>query len=71
MFIRHQFAPYVIPMQGAYVDQYGPSAWTPSMHTPAPTPHGRNDYTGSPSDWGPDAVGYTDFDDYHLAIFGA
>lgn len=36
-----------------------------------PVPQGRSDCTGQPSDWRPDAYGYTDFDDYKLAVFGA
>lgn len=74
IFIRQQLSPYCITVEG----QVRVGDWThpiervlPAMHTPAPTPHGRNSYDGGPDDWGPDEFGYTDFDDYHLAIYGA
>ena len=34
-------------------------------------PHGRSACTGEASDWEPDAFGYTDWDDYHLDVYGA
>lgn len=76
LFIRNQVGPYVqaCPVLRKFPDGAGwhwDEVFAPVMHTPAPVPHGRNDYTGEPSDWGPDAYGYTDFDDYHLAIYGA
>ncbi len=71
MFIRKQLSPYCIGVwrtveyRGA---RYEAEIVEPAMHLPAPLPHGRNDHTGC---WGPNEYGYTDFDDYHLAIYGA
>lgn len=75
LFIRQQLSPYCHEVVVHRVSPRG-LPWTdwqvqPTMKLDGPTPHGRNDYTGNPDDWGPDVYGYTDFDDYHLAIYGA
>lgn len=63
MFIRQQFSPYCSEgVNGVFQS---------NLEYLGPCPHGRNGWTGTPDDWGPDEFGYTDFDDYHLAVFGA
>lgn len=72
--IRNQLSPYCITVRKITVHrnmQFEDIHFEPAMHTPGPVPHGRHDHTGEPGDWGPDVYGYTDFDDYHLALYGA
>lgn len=64
MFIRQQFSAY-------WRIDHDTGEGEHNIRFDSPLPHGRNDYTGKPSDWGPNSYGYTDFDDYHLTIFGA
>lgn len=77
LFLRQQLSPYRLEVEVRRTSPRG-LVWTdqqivPALHLEGPTPHGRNSHEGKPAgaDWGPDKFGYTDFDDYHLAIFGA
>jgi hypothetical protein len=75
VFLRQQLSPYCIPVWKRFTYR-GTCAievemLVPAMKAPTPVPHGRNVHTGEPGDWGPDKYGYTDFDDYHLAVYGA
>lgn len=68
LFLRWQLSPYCITTSKApWWDEHV----LPAMKFLGPVPHGRSANTGEPSDWKPDQYGYTDFDDYHLAIYGA
>lgn len=75
LFIRKQLAPYC---HEVVVHRLSPRGlpWTdyvnqPTLRYEGPVPHGRNAVTGEASDWGPNEYGYVDFDDYHLALYGA
>lgn len=74
LFIRNQFGPYTLAVwktQTYRGRQYEAEMVIPTFKFPACTPHGRHDTSGAPGGWGPDKFGYTDFDDYHLALYGA
>jgi hypothetical protein len=67
MFIRQQLSSYYIPNPNPRAEQ----ELIPAIRFVGPCPHGRSGFDDEGSVWGPDKYGYTDFDDYHLAIYGA
>lgn len=74
MFIRKQLAPYRIECKVQVQFEglrFEGTRWEPSIRYESPLPQYVNSYDGSPSSHGLDVYGYTDFDDYHLALYGA
>jgi hypothetical protein len=74
LFIRKQYSPYCAMVARKIrhsTFEYTVEEPHPCIRYEAITPQGRNEWMGWPDDWGPDAYGYTDFDDYHLALYGA
>ena len=74
MFLRDQMSPYHIEASREFRLSgcvFRDAITLAAMKLQGPTPHGRNACNGDASDWGPDEIGYTDFDDYHLAVYGA
>lgn len=75
LFLRQQLSPYcqqafrrVAYKGGTFLVE----RTEPCIKYEAPTPHGRYDDLSIPDTiWGIDQYGYNDFDDYHLAIYGA
>lgn len=66
-FINQQRGTYVQAAPNSPVDQYGPVNYERTIRYDAPVPLGRSD----DGVWEPDQYGYTDFDDFHLACYGA
>lgn len=75
LFLRHQLSPYCMTVIRNVQHQgrtFEVEKVVPCMKFVLPTPHGRYDDLDIPDTiWGLDKYGYNDFDDYHLALYGA